>query len=52
VPFTWSQNRFVGLNRSLGMVSGLVSVCFGLFVVYPMGFVNGLFGHTPNWVPR
>lgn len=52
LPFTWSQSRFTGLNRSLGMVSGLVSLCFGLFVVYQMGFVNGLFSHAPNWVPR
>lgn len=52
VPFAWSATRFAGLNRSLGMVSGLVSVCFGLFVVYQMGFVNGLFGRSPTWIPR
>jgi high-affinity nickel-transport protein len=52
MPFTWSATRFARLNRSLGMVSGLVSVCFGLFVVYQMGFVNGLFGHSPTWIPR
>jgi high-affinity nickel-transport protein len=52
LPFTWSESRFTVLNRSLGTVSGLVSICFGLFVVYQMGFVNGLFGHSPNWVPR
>jgi high-affinity nickel-transport protein len=49
VPFTWSQSRFAGLDRSLGMVSGLVSICFGLFIVYQMGFVNGLFSQTPKW---
>jgi hypothetical protein len=26
-------------------VSGFVSVYFGLFVVYQIAFVNGLFGH-------
>jgi len=52
VPFTWSHNRFVGVNRGLGMVSGLVSLCFGLFVVYQMGFVNGLFSRAPKWVAR
>jgi ABC-type nickel/cobalt efflux system permease component RcnA len=52
VPFSYSENRFARLNRGLGLVSGLVSLGFGLFVVYQMGFVNGLFTHSPNWVPR
>jgi high-affinity nickel permease len=52
VPFTFSENRFTRLNRGLGVVSGLVSVAFGLFIVYQMGFVNGLFTHNPTWVPR
>jgi high-affinity nickel-transport protein len=52
VPFTFSENRFARLNRGLGLVSGLVSLAFGLFIVYQMGFVNGLFTHSPRWVPR
>ena len=52
VPFTFSESRFIRLNRGLGMVSGLVSLAFGLFIVYQMGFVHGLFTHSPNWVPR
>ena len=52
VPFTFSENRFARLNRGLGLVSGLVSLAFGLFIVYQMGFVNGLFTHSPNWAPR
>ena len=52
VPFTFSQARFARLNRSLALASGAVSLCFGLFIVYQMGFVNGLFTHNPNWVPR
>ena len=52
LPLRWSASRFDRLNRSLGLVSGLVSVCFGLFVVYQMGFVNGLFSRSPTWVPR
>ncbi len=52
VPFTFSQDRFARLNRGLGLVSGLVSLAFGLFIVYQMGFVKGLFTHSPNWVPR
>ena len=52
VPFTFFENRFARLNRGLGVVSGLVSLAFGLFIVYQMGFVNGLFTHSPRWVPR
>jgi sulfite exporter TauE/SafE len=52
VPFTFSESRFARLNRGLGLVSGLVSLAFGLFIVYQMGFVNGLFTHNPKWVPH
>jgi high-affinity nickel-transport protein len=52
VPFTYSEKRFARINRGLGIVSGAVSLVFGLFIVYQMGFVNGLFTRHPNWVPR
>jgi ABC-type nickel/cobalt efflux system permease component RcnA len=52
VPFTFSETRFARLNRGLAVASGLISLCFGLFVVYQMGFVNGLFTRNPVWVPR
>jgi high-affinity nickel-transport protein len=52
VPFTFSENRFARLNRAMGLVSGFVSLAFGLFIVYQMGFVNGLFTHHPKWVPH
>jgi high-affinity nickel permease len=52
IPFTFSESRFARLNRGLGLVSGLVSLAFGLFIVYQMGFVNGLFTHNPKWVPH
>src|SRR5712664_438000 len=52
VPFTFSEGRFARLNRGLGLVSGLVSLAFGLLIVYQMGFVNGLFTRNPMWVPR
>jgi ABC-type nickel/cobalt efflux system permease component RcnA len=52
VPFAFSEGRFDRLNRGLGLVSGLVSLAFGVFIVYQMGFANGLFTHNPAWVPR
>jgi hypothetical protein len=52
LPFTISGSRFVGLNRGLGVASGLISFGFGLFILYQMGFVSGLFTGSPVWVPR
>ena len=52
VPFKLSESHFSRLNRGLGLVSGLVSVAFGLFIIYQMGFVSGLFSQKPIWVPR
>lgn len=52
IPFTFSETRFARLNRGMALASGVVSLVFGLFIVYQMGFVNGLFTRHPNWVPR
>jgi high-affinity nickel permease len=52
VPFKFSKRRFSRLNSSLGLVSGLISVTFGIFIVYEMGYVSGLFTHNPTWIPR
>lgn len=52
MPFKFSQSRFSRLNRALGVASGAISLCFGLFIVYQMGIVNGLFTANPAWVPR
>jgi high-affinity nickel-transport protein len=52
VPFKYSKSHFARLNHSLGFVSGIISLAFGIFIVYEMAFVNGLFSHNPNWVPR
>jgi high-affinity nickel permease len=52
LPFKVSGTRFVRLNRGLGLASGFFSLAFGLFIVYQMGFINGLFTHNPIWVPR
>jgi high-affinity nickel permease len=52
LPFKFSETRFARLNRGLGLASGLISLGFGLFIVYQMGFLNGLFTHHPNWAPH
>jgi high-affinity nickel permease len=52
LPFAYANKRFSRLNRGLRIASGLISVAFGLFLVYEIGFVNGLFTGHPQWTPR
>jgi cytochrome c biogenesis protein CcdA len=51
-PLVYSSRRFSAWNRHIGWVTGVVSVGLGLFLVYQIGFVNGLFGATPRWDPH
>jgi high-affinity nickel-transport protein len=52
VPFAYTARRVDGLNRNLRLASGLVSLIFGLFLVYHIGFVQGLFTSHPVWTPH
>jgi len=52
LPFAYADKRFSRLNRGLRVASGLISVAFGFFIVYEIGFVNGLFTSHPQWTPR
>lgn len=51
-PFAYTAHRMVRFNRWLAVGSGVLSVAFGLFVVYDLGVVKGLFGANPQWTPR
>jgi high-affinity nickel-transport protein len=42
LPFAYSARRLLGVNRVLTLAAGLLSVGFGLFLVYQIGFVGGL----------
>lgn len=42
VPITYTA-RFHFLHRHLGTAAGVLSLCFGFFLVYQIGFVDGLF---------
>ncbi len=48
--FTSSRSQW--LNTYLGTASGFISLAFGLFIIYQMGFVRGLFTHHPTWTPQ
>src|SRR6266851_4217882 len=51
LPFTFAGYKFAWLNRGFVIGSGLLSLSFGLFVCYQIGFVGGLFTHHPHWTP-
>jgi hypothetical protein len=51
LPFSIAGYRFAWLNRGLIVGSGLVSLGFGLFLCYQIGFVDGLFSGHPHWTP-
>lgn len=42
-PFAYTSRRFLGVNRSLALAAGLLSVGFGLVLAYQIGFIDGLF---------
>jgi hypothetical protein len=51
LPFSFAGYKFAWLNQGLIVGSGLLSLAFGLFVCYQIGFVDGLFTNHPNWKP-
>jgi high-affinity nickel-transport protein len=52
IPFAYTSRRLAGFNRSLGFASGLSSVVFGMFLIYQIAFVDGLFTSYAHWTPR
>ena len=49
IPYAYTLQHFVRLNRGLAMASGMLSVGFGLFLCYQIGFVEGLFTKNLHW---
>jgi hypothetical protein len=52
MPFALTSKRFSTWNRGIAVASGLLSLGFGLFLSYQIGFVDGLFSSHPRWTPR
>lgn len=50
--FAYGQKRFARIGQHFGWAAGLISVGFGIFIAYEIGFVNGLFTSHAHWVPR
>jgi high-affinity nickel-transport protein len=52
VPFASTARRFERHHRWLGLVSGLLSLALGAFLVYRIGFTDGMFTAHPRWTPQ
>lgn len=52
VPLTYAGDRFSKVSRYFGVASGFVSLSFGSFLVYQLGYLGGLFTSHPEWTPR
>jgi ABC-type nickel/cobalt efflux system permease component RcnA len=50
--FRFVGNRFERFGHRLAMVSGLVSVAFGLVLAYQICIVQGFFSAHPHWTPH
>jgi high-affinity nickel-transport protein len=50
--FRFVGNRFERFGHRLAMVSGLVSLAFGLVLAYQICIVEGFFSAHPHWTPH
>jgi ABC-type nickel/cobalt efflux system permease component RcnA len=51
-PLVYAGQKFFSVNRHLTAISGVASVAFGMFLVYHIGFVDGLFAAHVHWIPQ
>lgn len=51
-PLAYASRRSVRVERHLRVASGLLSVGVGLFLIYQIGFVDGLFTSHPTRTPH
>lgn len=52
MPLAYTGKKFRSANRFMTATSGVVSMAFGLFLVYHIGLVDGLFRAQPHWIPQ
>jgi high-affinity nickel-transport protein len=51
IPIAYSGKDFAA-GKYLSPISGILSTGFGLFLVYQIGFVDGLFRANAHWTPQ
>lgn len=52
LPIVYAGKVSSRISWGLRISSGLISLGFGLFLVYQSGFAGGLFSGHPHWTPR
>lgn len=52
IPLMLTAQRFAKIHRGIGVAAAMMSVGFGLFLVYQIGFSDGLFSASPRWTPE
>jgi hypothetical protein len=52
MPLAAAARRFGSLERVVGHLTGALSVAFGVFLFYQIGFVDGLFAGDATWAPK
>jgi hypothetical protein len=52
LPIAYTGNHFARAGNYLGVFSGVVSTAFGVFLVYQIGLVDGLFRAQAHRIPR
>jgi high-affinity nickel-transport protein len=51
-PMRLAGARWPGLGAPLRIVTGSLSLLFGVYVLWHVGWIDGLFGATPTWRPH
>jgi hypothetical protein len=52
LPVVLAAQRWKGTNHAIRVATGAVSVAMGAWLVYHIGWNDGLFLAAPNWTPR
>jgi high-affinity nickel-transport protein len=52
LPMATAARRCSGTGRVIRVTTGALSLIFGLWLVYRIGWSDGLFLATPSWTPR
>jgi ABC-type nickel/cobalt efflux system permease component RcnA len=50
--FRFVGHRFQDFGRRLALISGVISVAFGVAIAYQICVLQGIFGSSPQWTPR
>jgi high-affinity nickel-transport protein len=50
-PLALAAKRHERVNQHMVRITGVLSVAFGMLVLYRIGVVDGLFSANPQWTP-